>query len=140
MEKCIYQKYKWIYYKAVINYITIHAIQYIYIEFITKIVINHSTTHGWFGNFDLPRDISYSGTHLCLWLKGSAYLPLFTFKERNSGLFCPIFLKFTFDNLQAQSGLRSWNFTCPVRILQVSDIGLVLSFEDCLFRVKWSLP
>ena len=32
----------------------------------------------------------------CLWLKGSAYLPLFTFKERNSGLFCPIFL--TFDN------------------------------------------
>ena len=33
--------------------------------------------------------------------------------------------------LQAQSGLRSQNFTCPVRILQVSDIGLVLSFEDC---------
>ena len=32
--------------------------------------------------------------------------------------------------LQAQSGLQSRNFTCSVRILQVSDIGLVLSFED----------
>ena len=51
------------------------------------------------------QDVFYSDTHLCLWLKGSAYLPLFTFKERNSGLFCPIFLKFTFDN-----------FTSPVRL------------------------
>ena len=59
------------------------------------------------------------------------YLPLFTFKERNSGLFCPIFLSVLSTILQAQSGLRSWNFTCPVWILQVSDIGLVLSFEDC---------
>ena len=45
MEKCIYQKYKWIYYKVVINYNTIHVIQYIWIGFIAKIVINHSTTY-----------------------------------------------------------------------------------------------
>ena len=43
----------------------------------------------------------------------------------------PYFLSLLSTILQAQSGLRSWNFTCPVRILQVSDIGLVLSFEDC---------
>ena len=42
----------------------------------------------------------------------------------------PYFLSLLSTILQAQSGLRSWNFTCPVRILQVSDIGLVLSFED----------
>ena len=43
----------------------------------------------------------------------------------------PYFLSLLLTILQAQSGLQSWNFTCPVRILQVSDIGLVLSFEDC---------
>ena len=44
----------------------------------------------------------------------------------------PYFLSLLSTILQAQSGLQSWNFTCPVRILQVSDIGLVLSFEDCI--------
>ena len=45
----------------------------------------------------------------------------------------PYFLSLLLTILQAQSGLQSWNFTCPVRILQVSDIGLVLSFEDCWY-------
>ena len=45
--------------------------------------------------------------------------------------FLPYFLSLLSTILQAQSGLWSWNFTFPVRILQVSDIGLVLSFEDC---------
>ena len=55
----------------------------------------------------------YSGTHFCLWLKGSAYLPLFTFKERNSGLFCPIFLKFTIDNFTSPIGLVILKFYLP---------------------------
>ena len=55
----------------------------------------------------------YSGTHFCLWLKGSAYLPLFNFKERNSGLFRPIFLKFTFDNFTSPVGLVILKFYLP---------------------------
>ena len=65
--------------------------------------------HGWFGNFYMKNltemSSMYSGTNLCLWLDGSAYLPLFTFKEKNSGLFCPIFLKFSFDNFTSPVGL-----------------------------------
>ena len=59
------------------------------------------------------RDVFYGDTHLCLWLKGSAYLPVFTFKERNSGLFCPIFLKFTFDNFTSPVGLAILKFYLP---------------------------
>ena len=59
------------------------------------------------------RDVFYSDTNLCLWLKGSAYLPVFTFKERNSGLFCPIFLKFTFDNFTSPVGLAILKFYLP---------------------------
>ena len=46
-------------------------------------------------------------------LKGSAYLPLFTFKERNSRLFCPIFLKFTFDNFISPVRLAILKFYLP---------------------------
>ena len=65
----------------------------------------------WYDYF--ARDVFYSGTHLCLWLKGSAYMSLFTFKERNSGLFCPIFLKFTFDNFASPVGLAILKFYLP---------------------------
>ena len=41
------------------------------------------------------------------------YLPLFTFKERNSGLFCQIFLKFTFDNFTSPVGLAILKFNLP---------------------------
>ena len=41
------------------------------------------------------------------------YLPLFTFKERNSGLFCPIFLKFTFNNFTSPVGLAILKFYLP---------------------------
>ena len=41
------------------------------------------------------------------------YLPLFTLKERNSGLFCPIFLKFTFDNFTSPVGLAILKFYLP---------------------------
>ena len=44
------------------------------------------------------------------------YLPLFTFnifKGRNSGLFCPIFLKFTFDNFTSPVGLVILKFYLP---------------------------
>ena len=53
--------------------------------------------------------------------------------------FVQYFLSLLSSILQAQLGLWSWNFTCPVRILQVSDIGLVLSFEDC-GRPTWPWP
>ena len=46
----------------------------------------------------------------------------------------PYFLSLLMTILQAQSGLRSGNFTCPVRVLQVSDIGLVLFFEDWFIK------
>ena len=62
---------------------------------------------------EFARDVFYSGTHLCLWLKGSAHLPLFTFKERNSGLFCLIFLKFTVDNFTSPVGLAILKFYSP---------------------------
>ena len=64
----------------------------------------------------------------------SVYLPRLLFKKgiRPGILVCfaQYLLSLLSTILQAQLGLRSWNFTCPVRILQVSDIGLVLSFED----------
>ena len=66
-----------------------------------------------FWNDLFARDVFYSGTHFCLWLKRSAYLPLFTFKERNSGLFCPMFLKFTFDNFTSPVGLVILKFYLP---------------------------
>ena len=65
----------------------------------------------WYDLF--ARDVFYSGTHLYLWLKGSAYLLLFTFKERNSGLFCSIFLKFTFDNFTSPVGLAILKLYLP---------------------------
>ena len=43
----------------------------------------------------------------------SAYLPLFTFKERNSSLFWPIFLKFTFNNFTSPVGLAILKFYLP---------------------------
>ena len=36
-----------------------------------------------------------------------------TFKERNSGLFCPIFIKFTFDNFTSPVGLSILKFYLP---------------------------
>ena len=37
----------------------------------------------------------------------------FTFKERHSGLFCPIFLKFTFDNFTSPVRLAILKFNLP---------------------------
>ena len=40
-------------------------------------------------------------------------MPLFTFKERNSSLFCPIFLKLSFDNFTSPVGLAILKFYLP---------------------------
>ena len=63
--------------------------------------------HGRFGNFDMINLPETSST------VAPIYLPLFTFKERNSGLFCPIFLKFTFDNFSSPVGLVILKFYLP---------------------------
>ena len=73
--------------------------------------------HGRFGNFDIInlQETSSTVAPICVsaWSKGSAYLPLLTFKERNSCLFCPIFLKFTFDNFTSPVGLAIVKFYMP---------------------------
>ena len=62
---------------------------------------------------NLPETSSTVAPICVSWLKGSAYVPLFTFKERNSSLFCPIFLKLTFDNFTSPVGLAILKFYMP---------------------------
>ena len=86
--------------------------------------------HGRFGNFNminLPYLLQWH-PFVSLIKRICISAPVY-FLRREFWFVLPYILSLLSTILQAQSGLRSRNFTCPVRILQVSDIGLVLSFE-----------
>ena len=83
--------------------------------------------------FQKPKK-NYTGPNLLLpkhWRFGNfdmINLPETSSKERNSGLFCPIFLKFTFDNFTSPVGLVILKYYLPGP--NFTSLGLVLSFED----------
>ena len=93
--------------------------------------------HGRFGIFNTTnlQETSSTVAPICVSDKKDLHIcPCLLLKKGILVCFAQYFLSSLSKILQAKSGLRSWNFTCPVRILQVSDIGLVLSFEDWLTK------